>query len=428
MLYGERRLKFNICNLSTSFLPNSLVPELPALVQEKIGEALSYTCHFWTSHYAQGPGEPDSAVEIVRTLLSTTQLFHWLEVMSITGVFPLQSLSLISGQVRYVIKSEIAAEVAEAVHFISYYAIPIAQSAPHIYLSAMPFIPTSSALWLLCKQFTRTVSVSSGHMVTWPILRHVLEHKDKVEYVAVSTQNIAAAGFSNGTIFLWNCQTGEQHGKPLTGHTGGVRSVAFSPDGAVLASGSDDRTIRLLWDLNTHSVKGQPLIGHTNSVTSVALSPDRAVLASGSDDRTIRLWDVNTQSAKGDPFGVTGVTIYSLTFFHDGKLLASGAADGSIYLWDLSTFLPSNIVLPLPVLEASCLTPTWLDLTRLNNGWVKGPNGELVLWVPPHYRTHLSYSGLVTALGKDPSEIIKLNFDHMVMGEQWAQCYTLQSN
>ncbi|KAF8320950.1 hypothetical protein DL93DRAFT_2107614, partial [Clavulina sp. PMI_390] len=292
MLHGERRLQFNICNLSTSFLPNSSVPGLASLIQDKIGEALTYACQFWTSHLAAVQDVPTSTVEIIGTLLSSIQFLHWLEVMSITGVSPLQSLSSIPGQVT----SNIAAEVAEAVRFTSYYAIPIAESVPHIYLSALPFIPTSSALHSLYSHFMKMMHVSSGQMHMWPMLRH-----------------------------------------PLAGHTGWVRSVAFSPDGAVLASGSGDESIRLLWDVQTQSAKGEPLTGHTHYVTSVAFSPDRAVLASGSEDKSIRLWDVQTQAPKGKPMGIVGIVMQSVAFSLDGTILASGASDGSIYLWDITT-------------------------------------------------------------------------------------------
>jgi WD40 repeat protein len=84
----------------------------------------------------------------------------------------------------------------------------------------------------------------------------------------------------------------------LTGHTNWVHSVAFSPDGKTLASGSGDQTVRL-WDVATGRQIGKPLTGHTDFVTSVAYSSDGKTLASGSDDGTVRLWDVATGHQMG---------------------------------------------------------------------------------------------------------------------------------
>src|SRR5438034_3827520 len=86
----------------------------------------------------------------------------------------------------------------------------------------------------------------------------------------------------------------------LTGHTNWVHSVAFSPDGKTLASGSGDQTVRL-WDVATGRQIGKPLTANTRGVTSVAYSSDGKILASGGDDDTVRVWDVATGRQIGRP-------------------------------------------------------------------------------------------------------------------------------
>src|SRR5260221_720893 len=79
-------------------------------------------------------------------------------------------------------------------------------------------------------------------------------------------------------------------GGPGWGVGGCVTSVAYSPDGRHIVSGSDDKTIRM-WDAETGVSVGGPLMGHSSWVRSVAYSPDGRHIVSGSNDRTIRIWN-----------------------------------------------------------------------------------------------------------------------------------------
>ena len=130
---------------------------------------------------------------------------------------------------------------------------------------------------------------------------------------------------------LW--EISPQHIATLEGHAS-VRSVSFSPDGKMLASGAEDNTVKL-WDVETGK-NTATLEGHTSWIYSVAFSPDGTTLASGSGDRTIKLWDVAT-GANISTFEGHGVGVYSVAFSSDGTTLASGSNDKTIKLWDVAT-------------------------------------------------------------------------------------------
>ncbi|WP_327009741.1 AAA family ATPase [Dactylosporangium sp. NBC_01737] len=150
----------------------------------------------------------------------------------------------------------------------------------------------------------------------------------------------------DGTVRLWDPATGKPVGTPLTGHTRSVRAVAFSPDGRLLATGADDKTVRL-WDPATGKPVGAPLTGHTGPVWAVAFSPDGRLLATGdggfgrdSVDGTVRLWEPATGKPVGTPLTGHTRSVRAVAFSPDGRLLATGADDKTVRLWDPATGKP----------------------------------------------------------------------------------------
>ena len=169
-------------------------------------------------------------------------------------------------------------------------------------------------------------------------VRTLTGHKHAVWSVAFSPNGqLLASGSWDNTLKLWQVQDGgAQLLKTLTGHKHAVFSVAFSPNGQLLASGSDDDTIKLWQVHNGGAQLLKTLIGHQDTVLSVAFSPNGQLLASGSWDNTIKLWQVQDGGAQLLKT-LTGhkADVSSVAFSPNGQLLASGSSDDTIKLWQV---------------------------------------------------------------------------------------------
>ncbi|KAG8792126.1 hypothetical protein FRC16_000151, partial [Serendipita sp. 398] len=334
-------LRFNICGIESSFLANRDIVDLQSRVDENLSDALQYSCLHWSDHLSHVQETEDrEMVAALDTFTKVPRLLYWMDALGVMG-----KVSVGDSVLRRVpvwlkcLEISVEERIEDALKFILTFQEAIKTSAPHIYISGLGLIPTDTDLWRRSSGLFRNLPVvEKGRKRSWGARPHTLRgHDGVVSSVACSPDGRRIiSGSLDNTLRMWDAETGATVGEPLEGHTSWINSVAYSPDGRHIISGSRDWTIRM-WDAETGVAVGGALMGHSDWVRSVAYSPDGRHIISGSDDRTIRIWDAETGATTGKPFEGHSRNILSVAYSPDGRHIISGSDDKTIRVWDAET-------------------------------------------------------------------------------------------
>ena len=226
--------------------------------------------------------------------------------------------------------------VRDACRFARCFARSIDEHPLLVYMSALPFTPMNTILYRTFHCADLYPSVLGGFQHSWSPLSLVMEaHFDVVNAVSFSPDGtLIVSGSDDRTLRVWNSLTGAEVSE-MRGHRHAVQTVKFSPDGRRIISGSSDYTVRV-WDLATSAEVLPNLREHGDTVSSVEFSPDGTRFVSGSYDMTLRVWDATTGTKISELRGNKG-RVNSASFSPDGTMVVSGSDDRTVRIWDVAS-------------------------------------------------------------------------------------------
>ncbi|KAL5522363.1 hypothetical protein ACEPAG_8379 [Sanghuangporus baumii] len=538
-------LTFNICELESSYIENRVIPDLECKIKSNISENLQYSCSFWMDHVTQG-GDGHVLQHYVVDLLCSPRLLYWVEILSLLSALDVGRDMLLKCRGYFQDNPDIVTASSELVTFLDDFHDALKASTPHVYVSALswrvenPFIHKHVAGGFRC-HFPLLPEDTESSIETrdafW-VVRDNRRDWNPVRFanaVAKSpNKERMASGREDGTIRIWDAQTGAPIGTPRKGHKSFVRAVAYSSDGTKLVSGSDDGVLCIwdaeslellgepfkmnggyvlalqfspdgrrvasvgsaltIWDAQTgetlcepwsvtsgdkrciiNSLRystdgskivlgcsdrtvrvcdtsncrqiGKPFRGHDGSVTAVSFSADGNRIVSASEKGEIILWNYGTGERICGPLKGHSTSVTSVEFSSDREKIVSGSPDGTLIIWDSSSGDQKELVRRGeefwdPELHCYMAIPTWWPakiaptsksvlpsfrpepgpLVMEDNGWIRTPGGDLILWVPLDYRPFLwhfsrSRTDQVSEHGR------RLNWRCIYRGKGWVSVH-----
>ncbi|KAM5519390.1 Vegetative incompatibility protein HET-E-1-like protein 7 [Fusarium oxysporum f. sp. phaseoli] len=328
-------LRENICGLPFPGMYRSAVDVQQ--VEERIPPELQYACMYWVHHQTKVDLEPDGINDTCDFL--KTHFLHWLEALSLLGRIS-ESIGFID-QLQSIVDPEKDTQALSFLHnakrFVLNYHWIIDTAPLQLYASAIVFAPKESIIRQKFKRhLPRWIFLLPRVDTDWNAVLQTREgHYGSVNSVDFSNDGtLIASGSDDHTIKIWSVVMGKEE-QTLKGHTGSVSSVAFSTDDKLIASGSWDITVKI-WNVETGEEE-RTLEGHTDHVNSVVFSSDGTLIVSGSYDKTVKIWSV-VSDREEQTFKSHMNSVASVAFSKDGNLIVSGSWDKTVKMWSLTTY------------------------------------------------------------------------------------------